>query len=178
MTEYRKTLIFQSTLPIREETHCDRRKLFGFTDFNPLFPYGKRHRKIPSCPSPLVIISIHSSHTGRDYSRNKRRRRNTDFNPLFPYGKRHTLSVPPASTKIFQSTLPIREETKAIALANGEVLFQSTLPIREETRSRANIKALATISIHSSHTGRDMRLSISCFRSAHFNPLFPYGKRQ
>ena len=57
--------------------------------------------------------------------------------------------------KVFQSTLPIREETIADAgwLPNGK--FQSTLPIREETVPVVVADDLTDISIHSSHTGRD-----------------------
>ena len=100
------------------------------------------------------------------------------FNPLFPYGKR-------------------RDGCRLYQLA---VRFQSTLPIREETYEEDDKALAAEISIHSSHTGRDMPSS-DCnplnrqFQSTlpireetdasnkdgtlllHFNPLFPYGKR-
>ena len=100
-------------------------------NFNPLFPYGKRHGD-------------------EEVSR-----RPADFNPLFPYGKRQI----PAS--VFAPRLP----------------FQSTLPIREETKPARCSKTLKPISIHSSHTGRDDCASQHAEFRRNFNPLFPYGKR-
>ena len=80
------------------------------------------------------VISIHSSHTGRDVI---------------------LLQAAETSTK-FQSTLPIREETLTNrAWSPYVVRFQSTLPIREETLSEMDGKIDRNISIHSSHTGRD-----------------------
>ena len=99
---------FQSTLPIREETH----PIIGTAvkeDFNPLFPYGKRPGDLPfqivrraisihsshtgrdpepERPAEEPEISIHSSHTGRDGTRQPNDGRSGHFNPLFPYGKR------------------------------------------------------------------------------------------
>ena len=191
-------------------------------DFNPLFPYGKRHCVVDHW-GYHDTISIHSSHTGRD--------------ELEVYVK--------SSPDIFQSTLPIREETgHQQAPAAGSGRFQSTLPIREETgwigelpamsayfnplfpygkrprpvpskRPRMNFnplfpygkrrhhpqhgfplraisihsshtgrditeatrRAMAEISIHSSHTGRDRIGSLRSGIGTNFNPLFPYGKR-
>ena len=99
----------------------------------------------------------------------------------------------------FQSTLPIREETRDLANYLCREQFQSTLPIREETCQRLIRHVRPEISIHSSHTGRDEEQSgkadpaaISIHsshtgrdpagrdplrRPGHFNPLFPYGKR-
>ena len=57
---------------------------------------------------------------------------------------------------VFQSTLPIREETRLAHNASFVAAFQSTLPIREET----------------------WRSAFARSRRNHFNPLFPYGKRQ
>ena len=101
--------IFQSTLPIREETaqpiarrpsggisihssHTgrDASTSSGFSassDFNPLFPYGKRHVDL-SAVQNQINISIHSSHTGRDFAGSRSGSRSGYFNPLFPYGKR------------------------------------------------------------------------------------------
>ena len=79
--------------------------------FNPLFPYGKRPGA-PALGMPEQPISIHSSHTGRDFSASFRE----------PMVK-------------FQSTLPIREETQALFPSFSGSSFQSTLPIREETFS-------------------------------------------
>ena len=79
---------FQSTLPIREETCCSVRPIPS-SNFNPLFPYGKRPPSVcawekgdgfqstlpireetrrSGCCRPCQGISIHSSHTRRDTS--------------------------------------------------------------------------------------------------------------
>ena len=122
------------------------------------------------------------------------------FNPLFPYGKRPLSYVPPPPPTKFQSTLPIREETKKRWKLSATLRFQSTLPIREETCCRgrspscwanfnplfpygkrraqiSGVPALKNISIHSSHTGRDVCVMPQVRTISNFNPLFPYGKR-
>ena len=83
------------------------------------------------------------------------------FNPLFPYGKRlFTLQLPDLAKK-FQSTLPIREETCVTLDKLHTAKFQSTLPIREETNLQPWAQAHKIISIHSSHTGRDIMHAIA-----------------
>ena len=84
----------------------------------------------------MIPISIHSSHTGRDIA------------PASVCGNDCT----------FQSTLPIREETWRASPRPRRCLFQSTLPIREETPFVPAFSQKESISIHSSHTGRDKRL--------------------
>ena len=78
-----------------------------------------------------------------------------NFNPLFPYGKRRpTDAVLEELQKISIHSSHTGRDTEATrqALAEG---FQSTLPIREETwRGMPRLPPWA-----------------------HFNPLFPYGKR-
>ena len=101
---------FQSTLPIREET-----------------------RDADAAPDK-VQISIHSSHTGRDGGAAGKDVGSADFNPLFPYGKRLNKIEIILERIIFQSTLPIREETRLRwIISTAALIFQSTLPIREET---------------------------------------------
>ena len=123
--------------------------------FNPLFPYGKRPTADfaitadghfnPLFPSgKRLSVSAHSQYS------------HSNFNPLFPYGKRPTQTSLMLSLKRFQSTLPIREETR---------------PMHRPLSTSA-------ISIHSSHTGRDLRRSPGWISWSDFNPLFPYGKRQ
>ena len=193
------TNAFQSTLPIREETgtklcnyqvaiisihsshtgrdggRADQRH--SCTYFNPLFPYGKRRDQ--NFRVVLLMISIHSSHTGRDMLPSPIGGTQCDFNPLFPYGKRRERQLAQQQERIFQSTLPIREETwfGSSPWAHAPP-FQSTLPIREETGRPPRVIALGTISIHSSHTGRDSRAALGDSVCHHFNPLFPYGKRR
>ena len=146
---------FQSTLPIREETHRRPGVSALSDDFNPLFPYGKR-RGAGALSRRAGTISIHSSHTGRDPSANQVWGAYLNFNPLFPYGKRLGTGGTAGTADRFQSTLPIREETM---LCNG-----TSWPTK--------------ISIHSSHTGRDNAAEVGQGGGCHFNPLFPYGKRR
>ena len=170
---------FNPLFPYGKRPHGERRRN-RYGNFNPLFPYGKRpNRDRKRCvvtgisihsshtgrdlPAPIpcrpsISISIHSSHTGRDRSFPPPAARPPHFNPLFPYGKRREQAAPAPAAPVFQSTLPIREETRGRAPApppgnfnplfpygkrlkpveqTPEILkFQSTLPIREETRGR------------------------------------------
>ena len=127
-----RLVTFQSTLPIREETSGRYTPGRCRPNFNPLFPYGKRLWCIRRIWQ-VVQISIHSSHTGRD-----------------AFGTPST-----AISTLFQSTLPIREETNTGNGGGSVYIFQSTLPIREETGG-----------------------PLASFVTAdNFNPLFPYGKR-
>ena len=145
---------FQSTLPIREETGVDKPALVQ------------------------LVISIHSSHTGRDHGHQRNRPDLRDFNPLFPYGKR------PASSNVtpFPSNFnPLFPYGKRHASSIADVilgLFQSTLPIREETAACGFRVSAQKISIHSSHTGRDSLVPDFVHTITDFNPLFPYGKRR
>ena len=170
--------LFQSTLPIREETGGRRPDGSLYYYFNPLFPYGKRlhlgfvvvlHILFQST-LPIreetddvcivlvqrILISIHSSHTGRDDGRIA-----------------HIVLDP-----IFQSTLPIREETRIFAHSSSSALvFQSTLPIREETRCHRDQlphrRFQSTLPIR-----EETALSETQMAQANFNPLSPHGERQ
>ena len=123
---------FQSTLPIREETYIRSIRIAPTIDFNPLFPYGKRHRG--RRPHRFrVAISIHSSHTGRDYA------------------AVHRMSM----VFVFQSTLPIREETQMIAATSDTPPNFNPLFPYGKRRGRGYALGRPGISIHSSHTGRD-----------------------
>ena len=102
-------ILFQSTLPIREETNSTTSTAWGWEDFNPLFPYGKRPRgqhpnslanlfqsTLPTRGETILsyrsilarMISIHSPHTGRDAGCSPDGHRRPDFNPLSPHGER------------------------------------------------------------------------------------------
>ena len=144
---------FQSTLPIREETGS----------------YGRR--------SAVLTISIHSSHTGRDNFFTISNGEGQISIHSSHTGRDPSMWTASCSRAAFQSTLPIREETLASALAAAGVMisihsshtgrddapcsplkgqiFQSTLPIREETGAARMSAYRPPISIHSSHTGRD-----------------------
>ena len=154
------------------------RERLSLRHFNPLFPYGKRHRqrrfRLVGCH-----ISIHSSHTGRDY--------------------KNTCATSCASISIHSShtgrDITRREKTMSRTISihsshtgrdrgrktesGGRQKFQSTLPIREETSMGESTRTPSRkISIHSSHTGRDASTRTRLRRRPNFNPLFPYGKRQ
>ena len=168
---------FQSTLPIREETLAAAGAV-AKGGFNPLFPYGKR-------PGETVTIStegvsIHSSHTGRDKRSFPATRARRSFNPLFPYGKRpaavqgravryvsihssHTGrdscdDVSRSSRRSFNPLFPYGKRPSAFLRRFVCQQFQSTLPIREETGMEIRRNPITGVSIHSSHTGRDVRL--------------------
>ena len=145
---------FQSTLPIREETIATDASWNLPTDFNPLFPYGKRRPDQPPpphCPNFNPLFP-YGKRPGSSY----RRCGTGHFNPLFPYGKRPFRGSVRRSGAQFQSTLPIREETCCNFYCIIFPIFQSTLPIREET----------------------IRPTPIAHNISNFNPLFPYGKRR
>ena len=166
--------------------------------FNPLFPYGKRlllfsmmgwggrfQSTLPIREETAVVplrlghqrISIHSSHTGRNLTETRPRSRSANFNPLFPYGKRPAVKMDIVASRIFQSTLPIREETDAFETqeATPMISIHSSHTGRDRHGYRACMGLV--ISIHSSHTGRDLQRWSGRGRKNDFNPLFPYGKR-
>ena len=101
--------LFQSTLPIREET------VNTYADFT------------------INAISIHSSHTGRDQDIDTGETVRVLFQSTLPIREETESNSNPAAEYGFQSTLPIREETSGYVTGTFDGLFQSTLPIREET---------------------------------------------
>ena len=167
---------FQSTLPIREETdrgqdegrgaeisiHSSHTGRDGIGigvgvlhDISIHSSHTGRDSLTPSTPE-TDAISIHSSHTGRDTCPPLRRRIVSHFNPLFPYGKRRRAGTSPASTKPFQSTLPIREETITLEIeAPYPLISIHSSHTGRDSLPRPAAPAAAEISIHSSHTGRD-----------------------
>ena len=168
--------LFQSTLPIREETPRVPRCLAALFYFNPLFPYGKR-----------LVNGIRIHQAG-------------NFNPLFPYGKRHDgevgfhvdVAISIHSSHTGRDAKPAaRDILSAISIHSSHTgrdrscarragyydKFQSTLPIREETSPLFSGRVRLVISIHSFHTGRDPAWLSLRGNDRHFNPLFPYGKR-
>ena len=179
MTEFvPRTGLFQSTLPIREETASATTGRAGTTisihsshtgrdmyiravvistsisihsshtgrDCNPtlddkylLISIHSSHTGRDSADTIFLhpgVISIHSSHTGRDERINMSKIEIIHFNPLFPYGKRHSRPARTSGRSLFQSTLPIREETanaynlsarKVVASAQHRLIFDSSL---------------------------------------------------
>ncbi len=150
---------FQSTLPIREETRCPGTISGGTINFNPLFPYGKRlhanaqepsHRgfqsTLPIREETIVnlsvrvgkVISIHSSHTGRDSPSSSASAQHTKIISIHSShtGRDVTVTKRSPAARLFQSTLPIREETanaynlsarKVVASAQHRLIFDSSL---------------------------------------------------
>ena len=146
---------FQSTHPIRDATemldHSDK----------------------------IFKISIHASHTGCDFRQHKLRRPASDFNPRIPYGMRQGCLLTSSETRLFQSTHPIRDATRACLDACG---FDSVISIHA-SHTGCDVVWIElyvqfdVISIHASHTGCDMAWWPCFFVSANFNPRIPYGMR-
>ena len=82
--------IFQSTLPVGEATDYGQLKGLGQWNFNPRFPWGKRHQFFYSGLFQC-IISIHASRGGSDSRCALLWSYTYDFNPRFPWGKRHMI---------------------------------------------------------------------------------------
>ena len=120
------------------------------------------------------------------------------FNPLSPCGERRWSNDNGGNIKRFQSTLPMRGETRVYkAKDNTPVEFQSTLPMRGETkrqerlhtirayfnplspcgerrRGRSDYIRFERISIHSPHAGRDlMMMGILSFKIVSFQSTLP-----
>ena len=79
--------VFQSTRPMRGATGNHAQIKQPKTDFNPRAPCGAR-RGVVILRAPVVRISIHAPHAGRDNSLCISRDRPTDFNPRAPCGAR------------------------------------------------------------------------------------------
>ena len=80
---------FQSTLPVGEATRFPTRRRRKSDDFNPRFPWGKRHiflacREKPDIfQSTLPVGEATAAQLVKALSHN-------NFNPRFPWGKRRT----------------------------------------------------------------------------------------
>ena len=127
---------FQSTRPMRGATFIEVLRRRGYmVHFNPRAPCGAR-LCIFIFVSPVVFISIHAPHAGRD--------------GLDSAISRYEL-------KEFQSTRPMRGATLSLMLRRCCVIFQSTRPMRGATSWNMirNRLFLSSISIHAPHAGRD-----------------------
>jgi len=100
-------------------------------------------------------ISIHSPHAGRDRSYVCKTTRLSDFNPLSPCGERPVSAVVAPHIHLFQSTLPMRGETRCFKFHFLDGI----------------------ISIHSPHAGRDSACVPRHAGRSNFNPLSPCGER-
>ena len=170
------------------------------SNFNPLAPCGAR-RHIVSC---LVIrrdISIHSPRAGRDHRPAVGGLAADHFNPLAPCGARLESPCASRSALLFQSTRPVRGETKScgeffrrfqISIHSpragrdpsdkgkrpSRLTFQSTRPVRGETACPCVFSHSHRISIHSPRAGRDCAIHIKANSIPDFNPLAPCGARR
>ena len=103
----------------------------------------------------LGVISIHSSHTGRD-AYDAQRPAVLDISIHSSHTGRDPLGS--VSTLAHRISIHSSHTGRDLRVRLDEVAdggFQSTLPIREETIDLIFRDAHALISIHSSHTGRD-----------------------
>ena len=80
-------------------------------DFNPRFPWGKR-RSVAGTRVRVRNISIHASRGGSDGDNSPNVSGSGNFNPRFPWGKRRRSWYSSARTWTFQSTLPVGEATQ------------------------------------------------------------------
>jgi len=143
-----------------------------------------------------VTISIHSPRAGRDLRHRRRGPYCRHFNPLSPCGERLAKTRQNGCKAAFQSTLPVRGETRmqqSFLLVHinfnplspcGErhdtlndtidyVGFQSTLPVRGETRVGRACKIRRLISIHSPRAGRDLSVLMMLDSSSRFQSTLP-----
>ena len=167
-------------------------------NFNPRFPWGKRHLeqlndRINNLFQSTLPVGEATSSSAPLFPVG------ADFNPRFPWGKRqNTFSTAWNGVK-FQSTLPVGEATTRI-LCNVDLIGISIHASRGGSDFRTNagdywqgisihasrggsdqtLPSTAeslTISIHASRGGSDCRVSWHTGRISYFNPRFPWGKR-
>ena len=100
------------------------------------------------------------------------------FNPRSPYGERPVFRAIPASTKGFQSTLPVRGATRYPVVPRIHIQISIHAP---RTGSDGNIQRIRRgtgISIHAPRTGSDPKTFPTETAEKDFNPRSPYGERR
>ena len=104
---------------------------------------------------PVISISIHAPHAGRDTCFKRLCRFSSDFNPRAPCGARLTVNAVGGNVNLFQSTRPMRGATvlRLVSVRRGG--FQSTRPMRGATQPCFPEADQPAISIHAPHAGRD-----------------------
>ena len=146
---------FQSTLPIREETCTVAMFMLFYKDFNPLFPYGKRLKRIAFM---RTLMRFQSTLPIREET----------F---------HYTSI--ILDRLFQSTLPIREETGKFGRSRQQ--FHISIHSSHTGRDSNGVSVSHTIWDFNPlfPYGKRPRCSATALAMAtYFNPLFPYGKRR
>ena len=82
-----------------------------------------------------------------------------------------------ASTREFQSTLPVRGATDYLPTDDKYIGFQSTLPVRGATVRVRVLGVVNGISIHAPRAGSDRRHMVLRRSRTYFNPRSPCGER-
>jgi len=171
---------FQSTLPMRGETHCAlSTSRFPTCYFNPLSPCGERPLRPQNPGRPPHRFQSTLPMRGETFGSRHNHSPCNHFNPLSPCGERPRcsmteLSFPPE----FQSTLPMRGETSRLAQSRPfQANFNPLSPCGERRFYTFRHERSIYISIHSPHAGRDLADLVDNPHEAHFNPLSPCGER-
>jgi len=101
-----------------------------------------------------------------------------DFNPLSPCGERQVIVDNPEVFKTISIHSPRAGRDVKVRSAAPSDKFQSTLPVRGETQAIADTLLASVISIHSPRAGRDARKTLLYLQQFDFNPLSPCGERR
>ena len=126
-------LVFQSTRPARGATRPPQSWCYVEEDyFNPRAPRGARPRVLSDL-WPLLGISIHAPHAGRDRCSPARSPARRYFNPRAPCGAR----------------------LLRIVIGRRCYHFNPRAPCGARQRRRQDLRSASTISIHAPHAGRD-----------------------
>ena len=147
---------FQSTLPMGGGTDSSGRAAKAAQiSIHP--PHGGRD-SLADVSIYIKTISIHPPHGGRDRGQRLHRGRGRDFNPPSPWGEglRHLLQGKKKRAN-FNPPSPWGEGPPQRYLYGALPGFQSTLPMGGGTVALNVGGALAGISIHPPHGGRDPR---------------------
>ena len=191
---------FQSTRPVRGETCVPAPEVCQAKNFNPLAPCGARLEAALQIERENAI-SIHSPRAGRDRIARHGQARALHFNPLAPCGARRHSTLPVyTQLRHFNPLAPCGARLRAARPQGIEIKFQSTRPVRGETRSlwdppflRSNFNPLAPcgarrsvsisdafaicISIHSPRAGRDQASCFICASTLHISIHSPRAGR-
>ena len=169
--------VFQSTPPVRGETHDARNhaQAIGISIHSPRAGGDHWSRLLLLC----FQISIHSPRAGGDQFVHIPMMYTFQFQSTPPVrGETWSPSRSPTRNGLFQSTPPVRGETAWMRLCIVSSGFQSTPPVRGETRLGGAGGQALVISIHSPRAGGDTRKPKAISANTYFNPLPPCGGRR
>ena len=148
-----RSLIFQSTLPLRGATRPDNWTIWPTGYFNPHSPCGER----------------------RGHARHQRHPRH--FNPHSPCGERQEDLENFRQLLEFQSTLPLRGATRASHIRFLHLPISIHTPLAGSDPLLPAPSQGAIISIHTPLAGSDMWTPCPTLGSTYFNPHSPCGER-